>query len=403
MLAAAAFGACSHSVAHDHDDVHAHENTENHQHDHEPVDDHDHDHDHNHESDGHGAAEAAEKEHSFGSEIVLKPEVAVRFGVKSDTIAAGSFCNVVRASGVVLQSPGETAVVASPLSGTVRLAHGLELGSEVHAGSAIAVIDASAVAGGNAALASAAALKAAEDEYVRVKALYSERLATAGELNAARAAYEQARAVHSPRAAAGNAVSPIGGTVTAINVASGEFVEAGAPLATVASARNITLRIDLPQKYYAASSSFSDAVIEMPYSQSSFAVSEKGGKRTGGSAMSGTGAAAAYVPVYFSLPNDGSLQPGAAFTAYLLGSRRQGVVSVPLEALVEQQGQFFLYRRLDKECYERVAVTVGDRDGRRAEILRGVSPGDVIVTSGATTVRLAESGSAIPEGHSHNH
>ena len=48
-------------------------------------------------------------------------------------------------------------------------------------------------------------------------------------------------------------------------------------------------------------------------------------------------------------------------------------------------------------------LTVGQRDGLRAEILSGIEPGEVIVTEGTTTVRLAESGSAIPEGHTHNH
>ena len=78
-------------------------------------------------------------------------------------------------------------------------------------------------------------------------------------------------------------------------------------------------------------------------------------------------------------------------------------MSVPAEALSEQQGDYFVYERLDEECYAKRRVEIGASDGMRVEIRSGVEPGTLIVGKGVTTVRLAETGSNIPEGHSHNH
>lgn len=380
-VAAAAMAACGGA---------AHED----EHEHEPA----HEHEVGHE---HGHGEAAE--HAFGSEIVVEPEVAARFGVRCDTVKAGSFRNVVRASGTAMPSAGEVAVVAAPLAGIVRMASGVELGRSVGAGTTIAVIDASGVTGGNQNAAAGAALTAAKAEYERIDALYKERLATVGELNAARAAYEQAKATYSPRAASGAATSPIAGTVTSIMVSSGSFVNVGETIATVASDRNITLRVDLPQKYYNQASAFTDAVIELPYRTATFAVSDKGGRRIAGASIPAASGSSAYLPVYFTMPNDGTVLPSSAFTVYLLGNERDDVLTLPVSALSEQQGQFFVYEKVDDEGYMKRPVTVGQRDGLRAEILSGIEPGEVIVTEGTTTVRLAESGSAIPEGHTHNH
>lgn len=382
-VAAAALAACG-SAGHDHENEHDHEHAHSHEHGHE-----------------HGHGEAAE--HAFGSEIVVEPEVAERFGVKCDTVQPGTFRNVVRASGTAMPSAGEAAVVAAPMAGIVRMASGMELGRNVSAGATIAVIDASGVAGGNQNAAAGAALNAAKAEYERIDALFKERLATVGELNAARAAYEQAKAAYSPRAASGAATSPIAGTVTAIMVPSGSFVNVGDPIASVASDRNITLRVDLPQKYFSQVRAFTDAVVELPYGSASFAVSSKGGKRVAGASMPAAAGSSAYIPVYFTMPNDGSVLPSSAFTVYLLGDERSDVITLPVSALSEQQGQFFVYEKIDDEGYMKRPVTVGQRDGLRAEIIAGIEPGQVIVTEGTTTIRLAESGSAIPEGHTHNH
>ena len=107
--------------------------------------------------------------------------------------------------------------------------------------------------------------------------------------------------------------------------------------------------------------------------------------------------------VYFTFTNGGNILPGTPAEVFLLGEVRENVISVPVSALSEQQGRFFVFRRLGDECYEKVPVTLGANDGTRVEIKDGIKAGDNIVTKGTVSVRLAESSGVVPEGHSHNH
>ena len=109
------------------------------------------------------------------------------------------------------------------------------------------------------------------------------------------------------------------------------------------------------------------------------------------------------MPVYFSAGRTPGLVAGTTFTAYLLGTPRHDVVSVPSTAISEQQGDYFVYEQLDDECYAKRRVDIGATDGQRVEITQGIAPGTPIVVKGVTTIRLAETGSNIPEGHTHNH
>lgn len=355
-----------------------------------------------HRGDGHDhEGEAAEKHDEHG-EIVLHKEVADQFGVVIDSVACGDFATTVRAAGVVLTASTSDAVVSAPTAGIVRLAQGIEAGKALSAGSLVATIDARNVSGGDANAAARAALDAAKTEYERIEALYKERLATVGERNAALAAYNQAKAAYSPSASSGRATSPIAGTLTSLAVRQGQYVAAGEVIATVAGASDQTLRIDLPQRYYALAPTLTDAVITLPYGDTAVRLGEYGGHRITSAPVT-QGGAAAYVPVYFSAGRTPGLVAGTTFTAYLLGTPRHDVVSVPSTAISEQQGDYFVYEQLDDECYAKRRVDIGATDGQRVEITQGIAPGTPIVVKGVTTIRLAETGSNIPEGHTHNH
>lgn len=388
-VALMAMCSCGHSGAEHNHDAHEAETAA-----HAEPAGHDHEHEHGHEGhEGHAHA---------GGEIILEPEVAARFGVRVDTVAPGDFATTLRASGTVMASGESDAVVSAPTAGIVHFAGGMNPGRDVGRGAVIATIDARGMAGGDANAAAKAALEAAKTEYERIESLYAKQMATVGERNAALASYRAAQAAYSPSASTGRATSPIAGTVTALAVREGQYVNAGDIIANVAAKGNLTLRIDIPQKYYSSASSFGDAVLELSYLPAPVSVSELGGKRLGATPMP-QGGSSAYVPVYFSVPRGSGIIPGSTFAAYLVGAPRTGVITLPVGALSEQQGQYFVYEKLDAEGYAKIPVTVGATDGRRVEIVSGVHQGMPVVTEGTTTVRLAESSGNIPEGHTHNH
>ncbi|MDE6310443.1 MAG: efflux RND transporter periplasmic adaptor subunit [Muribaculaceae bacterium] len=350
-------------------------------------------HDHDHDSD-------AEEE---SDEITLSPEMADRFGVVCDTVSLGDFVEVIHAPARVLATGAEVATVAAPTSGIVSYSRSALPGREVSRGTSLASIRSGAVTGGNPNLAAKAALDAASRELERLKPLYEERLVTASEYNAAVAAYESARAAYSSAAASGAATAPISGVILSIDATEGSFVEVGTPLATIATDRNLTVRLDVPRSFGRRLADFTDARLDLG-DGSSMLLSSLGGKRVGAATSPAATSASAYIPVFFSVPNtDGALSSGAGFDAWLLGANRPGVIAVPVTALSEQMGEYFVYERLDDECYRKLPVRLGSSDGARVEILEGLQTGQVIVFKGATTLRLSENAKAIPEGHSHNH
>ncbi len=378
---------CGNNGSTDHDHDHDHHATEA-EHEHEGEEGHDHAHEHGAEEGEHGP-----------DIITLKPEMAERFGVTARKIEPAPFRSVLKVSGTLTDSPDETAVVVAPVAGTVTFARGISEGAQVRRGQSFARINPSAVAGGNPNASAKAALDAAKREMDRLKPLYEERLVTAQEYNAAVAAYNQARAAFSSGAAHNSASSPIGGTVISLAVPSGSFVNAGEVIATVGSASHLMLKAEVPASNSEILPHVTDARFKTSGALNAKTVSALKGKRAGAASRATT---PGYIPVYFTLENDGTLVPGTTATVWLLGEEMPACLSVPVSALSEQQGLLYVYVKIDEDCYRRVPVTVGQSDGERVQILSGLEPGQEVVTNGAITVKIAGNTSAIP-AHSHSH
>ena len=66
--------------------------------------------------------------------------------------------------------------------------------------------------------------------------------------------------------------------------------------------------------------------------------------------------------------NDGELKPGMSASAKIIINRRQDVISVPLEAVFEKEGETVVYRKNKKKQ----VVTVGEKNSMSIEILTGL-------------------------------
>lgn len=358
-------------------------------------------HSHSHEGHTHAGEEAVEAPggHDEG-EIVLMPDMARRFGVEVDTLAAAPMVSSVRATGVVLDAADGSAVVSAPAAGIVRFAKGISPGAVVRAGSTVAMLDTRGVAGGDANAAANAALDAARREYERLEPLHADRLVTDDVYNAARAAYESARAAYSSSAAGGRVAAPITGTLTSLSVAQGQYVEAGAPIAVMSAATRLLLRVDVPERLRSRIAAADGVNIRVPGSEEIVTLAA----RRVASAPAVSASMPGYVPVYFEFDNDGSVAPGSALDAWLTSAGSgEAVLSVPRTAIAEQQGGYFVYVRTGDETYEKLPVRLGASDGMRVVIASGLKGGERVVTRGVTAVRLAETSGVVPEGHSHNH
>lgn len=360
-------------------------------------------HNHNHEGHSHeGHHHDGDAEDAEGDDVItLSPSTAERFGLQTEKAEPRSLNAVVKVSGTISASSADHAIISTPTAGILQLSSGIEAGSKVAAGAVVATVRSEGMTGGDANRLAKVELDAAKAEYDRIESLYADRLVTLGEYNAAKAAYERAKTAYSAPAATGRIISPISGVITAIDARTGQFVEAGTAIATVAASDRLTLRALVPVKIYPEVSGAKDARIIPGGSDEGILVSELDGKRL--DLNSPAAATGGYVPVTFTLRNDGRLFPGQTVDVYLLGSGERRVLAVPTSALAEKQGTYFVYQQLDEDCYRRLPVEIGSSDGKYVEIRRGLAGGENIVTKGVTAVKLAETSGAVPEGHNHSH
>ena len=200
----------------------------------------------------------------------------------------------------------------------------------------------------------------------------------------------------------GSAVkAPMGGYLKNIMVKDGDFVEMGQPLMTLSQNKRLQLRAEVPQRYYKELPAVVSANFKTPYDDRVYELSRLNGRLL--SYGKGTLAGGAYIPVVFELDNKGEIVPGAYIEVFLLTASIDNAIVVPVSALTEDQGLYFVYLRLDEEGYKKQEVTVGNSDGENVRILSGLHEGDQVVTRGVYQVKLAANSGVIPEGHSHNH
>ena len=359
--------------------------------------DHNHEHNHEHHHEGHEG-----HDHGDGQEIILEPEQAKLMGVKVMTAKSGPFNSVIKASGQIVENAQGAAVASAPTPGILTFAPGIVEGRQVSAGTLIATVKSSGMSGGDPNNAAQVAIASAQKEVERLRPLHEAGVVTTAEFNAAVAVLNAARASYSPQASTGRITAPSSGVITSIDVRQGQFVDAGTPVVSITGSGSLSLRADVPQKHFNEIGSITGARIKTPYSSEVIDIADLGGRRV--NSVSAPRAMGGYVPVYFSISNTHNmLLPGTAVEVYLQGAPRDNVVTVPVSALSEQQGNFFVYIQLDKEGYLRSPVKLGESNGKDVEILSGVHNGDRVVYEGATAVRLAASSNVIPEGHSHNH
>lgn len=364
-------------------------------------------HAHEHGEEGHSHEEemhAGEKA-GHSDEIILAPEKAKAAGVEAETVRAGSFRNVIHTSGQVLAAQGEEATVVAASSGVVSFSRKVAEGMQVGKGTELLSVSAAHIQDGDPVQKAKVAYEKAKEEYERAQKLVSSQIVSQKDFAALREAYENARltyeALKPSKSGKGVSVkSPISGFIKACLVKEGDYVTVGQPLMTVTQTRRLVLKAEVSERYYAQLSQVVSANFQTPYNNKVYSLENLGGQLLSFGKSSGD--TSYYVPVTFEFDNRGDMVPGSFVEVYLLSGERSGVLSLPLSALTEEQGVYFVYLKLDEECYKKQEVKLGTSDGSRVEILSGIKDGDTVVTRGAIHVKLASASNAIP-AHTHNH
>lgn len=401
-LAVTMMMSCSSEHTHEHNHEHVHEHGENCTHDHS----HDHSgHDHSHDHSGHSHAGASQEKHEDGI-IVMTQAQAKSAGVKVETVASAEFCDVIKTGGQVLSAQGDERTVAATSSGIVNYANkSLTDGSPVSAGQALFTISSKGIIDGDASAAARIAYETAKKAYDRAAKLVKDKIISQREFDAVKADLEQAEAalntVSSRAATTGVTVSaPISGYLISRLVKPGEYVSVGQPIATVSQNRRLQLRAEVSERYFDKLANINSANFILPYRPDEvISLADHNGRLVSFGKSSAAGSY--YLPVILEFDNVGNIVPGSYAEIYLLGAPRQGVISVPKSAIVEEQGLYFVFIESAKEHYKKQEVKLGADNGERVEIRTGLKGGEKVVVSGAVHVKMAGNSSEIPHGHSH--
>lgn len=389
------------SVHTEHDHEHHHEEETEHAHE-----EHNHEHDHEHGEDEHNHEhEEAGESHAAG-EIVFKKTNAEAIGLQTEEMTPAAFSEVLKTSGQIQAAQGSESVVVATVPGVVTLGTTrLMDGTAVQKGQTILFLASRTLSDGDVALRLKNAYETARKEYERMKGLVADKIVSEKDFEQARLAYENAKvayeAVNGKHSSNGVAVTAtMSGFLKNILVKEGDYVAVGQPLATISQNNRLVLRADVSEKYYAHIPMMRSAYFKTPYDDQVYKLDELNGRFLSYGKSSANNSF--YIPVLFEFDNKGAIIPGSFVEVYLLGNPMDSVLSVPHSALVEEQGLFFVYIRLDEECYKKQEVSLGADNGERVQILSGLKAGDLVVTKGAYQIKLASASNAIP-AHSHSH
>lgn len=359
----------------------------------------------NHNEHASGEELRAEKEHNHADEIILTPDKAKAAGLKVEKVAAGSFRQVIQTTGQILSAQGNEATVVANVAGTVSFIRPLTEGLQVSNGAGLISISTARLQDGDPVERARVAYEAAKEDFDRASKLVDKQIVSRKEFTAIRERYENARiayeAFRSGASSGGVCVSaPINGYIKNCLVKEGDYVAVGQPMLTISQTRRLQLKAEVSERHYQALQSLSSANFRTPYDGMVHRLDELGGKLLSYGKSSSDNSF--YIPVNFEFDNSGTIIPGSFVEVYLLGNERQGVISVPVSALTEEQGLKFVYVQVDAEGYKKREVKTGATDGRKVEILSGLKEGERVVTEGAVHVKLASASNIIP-AHTHNH
>lgn len=350
------------------------------------------------------AHEEAKEEHHEDGVIEFSVEKQKAIGLKTETLQLGIFRDAFRVSGQVRESQGDEAAVVAKSSGVLRFSRDhMSDGSPVRQGEVLGYITAEGIAGGDEVAQNAVELERSRQAFERSSRLLKEGIVSRKEYEEAEAAYKQARLRSQGGSQKGGSsvTSPLTGYIRNIVVKQGEYVSLGSVVAYVTKSCDLQLCAEVPEKYFARMREITGANFTMSYAPDVvYSTEALNGHIVGIGRRAADGSA--YIPVTFEFENKGDIVPGSFADIWLLGTERENVLSIPVSALTEEQGLYYIYVQGNHaDDFEKRQVSLGTSNGDRTEILNGVKAGEKVVTQGVYQLKVASASSVIPETHHH--
>jgi cobalt-zinc-cadmium efflux system membrane fusion protein len=193
--------------------------------------------------------------------------------------------------------------------------------------------------------------------------------------------------------------APFAGTISAVDVAPGAFVEIGAPLVNVVDMTRIWLEVHVPEADAARLLELHGGWFELEGFEQAFELADEA--LVGRSSL--VDPETRTLTVLFAVENaDAKLPLGAFADVRLVIGAPEQALGIPPGAVIDDGGQDVVYVQIEGEAFERRVVRLGPRDRGYVAVRSGLAEGEHVVTRGGWSIKLAAASGTIPaHGHAH--
>ncbi len=246
----------------------------------------------------------------------------------------------------------------------------------------------------------------AKADYDRSKELAKDKIISEKDLLYTKNQYDNAKVIYDNLSrnfnASGQIVkSPITGFINQLFVKNGEYVESGQAIMSISKNEVLILHAEIQQKYAGILSSINSADIRTLHDNKTYTLEELNGK------ILSYGRSTNYdnylIPFAFQIDNTENFLTGGFVELYLKSITNEKALTIPNSAILEEQGNYFVFVQITPELFEKREVKVGSMDGFRTEILKGIQQEERIVSLGAIFIKLAQGTGALDAHSGHIH
>ncbi len=170
--------------------------------------------------------------------------------------------------------------------------------------------------------------------------------------------------------------APEAGTISFLNVSTGQLINPGQPVATIIDASTLILKTGVGETQIGKIRKGQRVQISYPGSEEPIMASVRA---YGISPMQGS----ATYPIEIELKNNGKLLPGMVVSARILSNSYQNMLYTTLTNIITEFGRTYIYVVEDENIVKRKEVALGMVIGENVVLRAGVEIGEKIVTSGA--------------------
>jgi len=341
-----------------------------------------------------------------GEEIGFLKEQQWKIPFATAQVESREIKRAVWAIGEVLPSPDAYVEIVSPVDGIVHVGERGQLalpGSLVRRGDVVATI--SPPVQGNGWVSSHLAFEQAKREFDRAQRLKERQAISERDFEKIRNEYLAMKAGFEAISGSGEEgvlvlKAPMGGKIIEWQVRPGQRVSAGSRLMAIVDPATVWLRVNVYENDFRKLGRPVGAYVKSGGASGGWIITEENMTvLTTGAALDPT---TRTVPVLLEVSNlDNRLRINESTPVELYSSEGSSSTAVPRTAVYEDAGMDVVFVQAGGESFERRIVTVGPHYNGWVAILRGLNPGERVVTTGGYHVKLASTSAEVGHGHAH--